>query len=445
MDIGRRQFLKASIAGLALLTLPRISFAQSNPDVIVIGAGSAGLSATAELMKKGKSVVCIEAMNRIGGRCYTDNSIFGVPYDMGAHWLHGYTHNQIAKYGKKHKDIFNIYKDQDESYLVYDGRKRLVWPQDKPLWDLYDEIKGIKNSTAVDVPFINLIPKEIQNNEWFDTVQKIITTRDFDNFSAYDDNVNWRDPGSSDGFCSQGYGTLLAHYRKDVPVKLNTAAKEIKWDGKGVKVYTSQGTISAKACIITVSTGVLNAGKIKFTPTLPVKKYEAFDGISMSSYYRVTLQLKEKFYKNFNIGPETYFYTKVNSNKSKSPRSANGVLRDLKNNISFFNIKGQFARELEAQGIKASVDFVLSDLRSTFGSNFDQYLIKSHVTDWLSNPFTLGAYSGAKPGKARLRKVLKESVGDRIFFAGEATAGAHGTVHGADRSGKRVVEELLRS
>ena len=91
MDIGRRQFLKASIAGLALLTLPRISFAQSNPDVIVIGAGSAGLSATAELMKKGKSVVCIEAMNRIGGRCYTDNSIFGVPYDMGAHWLHGYT------------------------------------------------------------------------------------------------------------------------------------------------------------------------------------------------------------------------------------------------------------------------------------------------------------------------------------------------------------------
>ena len=87
---------------------------------------------------------------------------------------------------------------------MYDGRKRLVWPQDKPLWDLYDEIKGIKNSTAVDVPFINLIPKEIQNNEWFDTVQKIITTRDFDNFSAYDDNVNWRDPGSSDGFCSQG-------------------------------------------------------------------------------------------------------------------------------------------------------------------------------------------------------------------------------------------------
>ena len=98
--IGRRRFLKTSLSGLALVTLPRISFSQSNPDVVVIGAGASGLAATAELMKKGKSVVCIEAMNRIGGRCYTDNSIFGVPYDLGAHWLHGFSDNQIAKYGK---------------------------------------------------------------------------------------------------------------------------------------------------------------------------------------------------------------------------------------------------------------------------------------------------------------------------------------------------------
>ena len=62
--IGRREFLKTSLSGLALATLPRISFAQSNPDVVVIGAGAAGLSATAELMKRGVSVLCIEGMNR---------------------------------------------------------------------------------------------------------------------------------------------------------------------------------------------------------------------------------------------------------------------------------------------------------------------------------------------------------------------------------------------
>lgn len=440
-QIGRRQFLKTSLSGLAVATLPRISFARSNPEVIVIGAGSSGLSATAELINKGKSVVCIEAMNRIGGRCYTNNSIFGVPYDLGAHWLHGFSNNQIAKYGKKSKDKFNVYKDPDRS-LIYDGKKR---SDGYELWRLYSKIKKIRNNISLDAPLLDFIPDKLQNNEWFDTVQKIISTRDFDNLSPYDDNENWDDSGYGDGFVKEGYGALLAHYRKDVPVKLETIAKEIKWDAKGVKVETNQGTISAKACIVTVSTGVLNSGKIKFTPALPKKKYEAFDGISMSNYYRITLQLKESFYKKFRIEPDMYLYTKVNSKKSKSPRSANGVLRVHKSNISFFNVKGQFGKDLEAEGSKASVDFILSDLRATFGSKFDKYLMKYHVTGWGKNPFTIGAYSGAKPGKARLRRVLGESVGGRIFFAGEATAFAWATVHGADRSGKRVVTELLHN
>ena len=98
---GRRQFLKTSLSGFALAALPVISFAQSNPDVVVIGAGAAGLSATAELMRKGKSVLCIEGMNRIGGRCYTDMSTFGVPADLGAHWLHAHKGNEVAKFGNE--------------------------------------------------------------------------------------------------------------------------------------------------------------------------------------------------------------------------------------------------------------------------------------------------------------------------------------------------------
>ena len=77
-------------------------------------------------------------------------------------------------------------------------------------------------------------------------------------------------------------------------------------------------------------------------------------------------------------------------------------------------------------------------------NNFDKYFIKAHVTDWIDNPYTIGAWSSALPGKAKLRKVLKKSVKNKIFFAGEATAGAYGTVHGADRSGKRAVKELLK-
>ena len=115
--IKRRQFLISSLSGLLWTSLPKISFAASNPDVVVIGAGAAGLSATHELNKQGKSVICIEAMNRIGGRCYTDNSTFGVPGDIGGHWLENYSLNQIAEYGKKHKDKFKIYEEDDRSVV----------------------------------------------------------------------------------------------------------------------------------------------------------------------------------------------------------------------------------------------------------------------------------------------------------------------------------------
>ena len=91
--LNRRKFLKAAISTLAFTAIPQLSFSQSNPDVVVIGGGSSGLSAAAELMKKGKSVVCVEAMSRKGGRCFTDTSIFGVPYDLGGHWLHNFNFN----------------------------------------------------------------------------------------------------------------------------------------------------------------------------------------------------------------------------------------------------------------------------------------------------------------------------------------------------------------
>ena len=285
----------------------------------------------------------------------------------------------------------------------------------------------------------------MKRNSWFDTVHKIVDdARDLGNFSPYDDNNNWNDPGNGDGLCREGYGTLLAYYRKDIPVKLNIIVSEIKWGGKGVQVVTNKGTISAKACIVTTSVGVLKAEKIKFTPPLRPKKYEAFNGISMTISNRVLMQLKKKFYRG--IKNDTYLYTKCNSNGAKSPKTFYGLLKMSGTNVSLFGTSGQFSKDLEIEGSQAMIDFVLNDLKATFGSKFyEKYFIKAIATGWANNPFTLGAYSGAIPGKASLRRELKQQVGDRVFFAGEATAGAFSTVHGADRSGVRAVTELFIS
>ena len=156
--IGRREFLKAALSGLALATLPKISFAQSNPDVVVIGAGSAGLSATAELMRRKISVLCIEGMNRIWGRCYTDTTSFGLPADHGAHWLHAKKGNELYKFGRENKDKFKIY-DEPSTSVVYDGKSKI---SGNSFWKVYKKIKDIYSDGGTDVPLMDLIPDNIK-------------------------------------------------------------------------------------------------------------------------------------------------------------------------------------------------------------------------------------------------------------------------------------------
>ena len=114
----------------------------SDYDVVVIGAGAAGLAASAELMAKGKSVICLEAMDRIGGRCYTDHSIFGLPCDIGAHWLHSFSGNKIAQYGLKTGNEFDVYKLK-ENVLVYDGNKKI---DSSRLYRVINQIKSLKDN-----------------------------------------------------------------------------------------------------------------------------------------------------------------------------------------------------------------------------------------------------------------------------------------------------------
>ena len=112
---SRRQFIKSSLLGLTALTFPNIIKvnADQDYDVIVIGAGAAGLAATEELIKSGKKVICLEASNRIGGRALTDNQIFGEPYDLGALWLDNGDINPFKLFGEKNSK-FNLYKERSE-------------------------------------------------------------------------------------------------------------------------------------------------------------------------------------------------------------------------------------------------------------------------------------------------------------------------------------------
>lgn len=439
---NRRHFISYILSIPILTNIAKIA-SSSNPDVIVIGAGASGLAATEYLLQKGKSVICIEANNHIGGRCYTDNDIFGVPYDVGAHWITNNKSNPYVGYWKNDKiEELNLYEDKEQT-TIYDGNKRLTSPEDKPLWDQYYSIlENISNASKKDIAPSEAISNK--SSEWYDTAHLIIgpydMAKDFNHFSCMDW-WNYLEPETKNWFCTEGYGTLLKYRWKNVPVQFNTEANQITWGGQGVQVETNKGTISSQACILTVSTGVLASGKIKFIPKLPIEKYDSFSGISMGIYNHIALQFKKNFFPHDSDG---YIYYKLNRQKTTYPKGVAGLTNSGSSNLSYFDSGGEFARELENAGEKASVNFVIDELKSIFGSKVNKHLIKAHATSWASNPFTLGSYASAEPGSFYLRKILRQSIGDRIFIAGEATAVEWATVAGATRSGLRAAKEVIK-
>src|SRR5262245_64361512 len=66
-------------------------------DVIIVGAGAAGIAAARKLTAAGRRIAIVEAADHVGGRCITDTQTFGVPYDRGAHWIHMPDINPLAK------------------------------------------------------------------------------------------------------------------------------------------------------------------------------------------------------------------------------------------------------------------------------------------------------------------------------------------------------------
>ena len=436
-DIGRRSFL----AGLgAAMVAPRLAYAQfpSNPDVIVIGAGTAGLAATQVLMDHGLETLLIEASGRIGGRAYTETTTFGVPYDHGAHWLHVAASNPFVAYGRKHG--FDVYPASD-IYRVFDDGRELDDREQDTLWNawgaLYRAI-GAEGERGNDISAAEAAAGV--GGPWTATAAFGIGPwsmgKDLEDFSVVD---WWSGADGADWFCREGFGALIAHWAGNVPVSLNTRARRIDWSADGVIVETDQGSIRARAVIVTVSTGVLASGAINFSPLLPAPKTESFEKISMGLYNHIALQFSEDV---FGMGPDGYLMFRVDDD-----RRGFGVLTNAGGHgLAYCDVGGSWARDLERESPQARIDYAMGELRGMLGTSIDNHFVKGVVTSWGQNPLTLGSYASAEPGAHSLRSVLRQPVGERIFFAGEAChRSLWATAAGARLSGEEVARDVARS
>jgi len=411
-------------------------------DVVIIGAGVAGLSAAKELSRRGISYVVVEASHRIGGRAYSEEIAPDVWFDLGCAYLVAgpdaetceEESNPLIDYAFEQGAVIEEYLH--ESRFVYNGR--LLDSTERDALDgFYKDCETAirRSSERGDDPAISdIIDIGSPYLAPYMDMMTVTVPKDLDESSAADffhkvsEHVNYN--------TQRGYGNLVAQWGDDVAVSLNCRVESIDWSGKVVRVNTIKGSIRACCLINTVSNGVLAAQHIHFTPRLPDWKMKAVQEVSMGAENKIGVHFAKDVF-----APEDSGYYQVWSDE------AQGAYVDVNlvstNIVSVF-IGGRFSMWMEQQGQDAAGEFAIDRIADIFGNDIRQSVGRSIATAWVTDPWTLGSYAAANPGQYHQRDALPRAIDDRLFFAGEATARANGTVNGAYWSGVRAAREVSR-
>jgi monoamine oxidase len=431
--LSRRLFLAASAA---LAARPSVRAAPlREADVVIVGAGAAGIAAARRIVAAKRKVVVLEAADHAGGRCITDTTTFGVPYDRGAHWIHMPDINPVTKAApRRGLDIYPA----PASQKVRIGRRYARQGELEEF--LAVRVRANRAITEAarkgDTACEQALPRDL--GDWRAAVEFVLGPfgcgKELAEVSAVDFTKSAE--RDVDAFCRQGFGTLLASLAQGVPIELSTPATAIDLR-RNVEVETPKGTIVARAAIVTVSTNVIASGAIKFTPALPPRQLDAMAKLALGSYDHIALELA-----NNPLGLES---DDLVFEKAANTRTAAILANIAGTSLCFVEVGGKFGRDLAGQGEAAMVDFAADWLAGLYGTDVKKTIKRSHATRWTQEPRALGAFSVAAPGGESARRTLMEPVHDTIWFAGEA---AHetlwGTVGGAWESGERAADAVLR-
>lgn len=438
MTITRRDLLAGSAAVMVSSAMPR-AFAAPLPrdaEVVVIGAGAAGIAAARRISAAGRKVVVIEAGSAIGGRCSTDSAAFDVPFDRGARWLYNPDNSPIAKLARGvGMDMLPAPRGQ----RIRIGRRNARAGESEDfLANLVRANRAIGDAVRgkPDMPAAAGLPKDL--GVWAGTTDFVLGTqptgKDLKDLSALDlVSMAQRDGPLA---CRQGLGTLVAKLGDGLPIVLSTPVTRIAWSGKDAQVETSAGTINAKAVVLTASTNALLSGKIKFSPELPKRQQDAASKLLLGSYDHIALELPGN---PLGLSRDDIVI------EQSADRATGFLLANLGgSSLCQVDVAGSFGTELSAKGEAAMVAFASEWLTKLFGSDVKSIARRTTATRWNDMPYVFGAMSAASPGGQPARKVLMEPMGS-VFFAGDAAHETQwGTVGGAWESGERAADAALR-
>jgi monoamine oxidase len=405
---------------------------MSECDVIVIGAGAAGLGAARRLATAGVAVRVVEARNRVGGRAWTARDPSGLPIELGCAWLHSADENELCALALRSgltidqtrppwrtqmNDVGFAPADQAD-FRVALGRlfARL---------DEAGEAKGDQSAERLLDPGSRWNPLLNATSTYMNGVElDQLSVRDF--WRYHDTGVNWR--------IVEGYGSLMAALATGLDITFECPASLIDHTGPQLRIETARGDLRAGAVIVTVPTDVLCAGGLRFHPALPDK---------IAAAAALPLGLADKLYLGLD-GAEEFPKDSHLYGALDSVRTGSYHVRPFGRPLIEVYFGGRFARELEAEGEAAFASFAIGQLASLLGEGMRKRLHPIAATAWARDPYARGSYSHALPGHADARLALAAPVDGRLFFAGEACM-VHdfSTAHGAYRSGVAAADAVI--
>jgi monoamine oxidase len=412
--------------------------------IMVIGAGLAGIYAAHLLLMRGHDVEILEADRQWGGRIRALEGFVDFPVELGAEEVHGQKtawYNLIRRAGGVFIDV------DDEDYYQIDDKLNLsgFFSSDP---DVRRAINFIEEAETYDGPdkTVDAFAKERGVS---DRVMHLVNARLGNEYGTSIDRISIKGLAEESNFWTAGeknFALSNRSYKQIIEasfpnvlerIVLQTPVKSIDYTSNSIKVTDAKNvTRTVDKVVVTVPLTILKAGDIEFKPALPADKLNALTKIGMGAGMKIILKFKRRFWAA-NTGsiygagavPEYWFI-------------ANG--RNNSTVLTAF-VMGAKAESLTVKG-SGAITAVLADLDKIYGVGVATGAFEEgRIMDWSKEPYIRGAYSFPIVGNGiDMRKALAKPIGDKIYFAGEAThiAGHSGSAHGALETAIRAAQEI---
>ncbi len=421
-------------------------------DVVVLGAGAAGLAAARALGRAGAACIVLEARDRVGGRIYPrDDAALPLPVELGAEFVHGMPAVSFALL----REAGRVALDVGEGSFAYEAGALRAGR------DPFGIVEGAMRRARE-------LREDVSIEDFtrdFAEDERRYTRMMVEGFDAADPRrastralaAEWNDDQgqtSREFRPAGGYGPLLRalHDALDPDrgrVLLATPVRAVRRGARGVEVEATSAfgaplAVRAQAAVVSLPVGVLRAGTVRFEPALPAAKQAAFEQLVMGPVHKLVLRFRRAFWET--VDAQRYRDGAFFHHPGAAFPSY-WTLLPQRAPVLIAWAGGPKADALAELDPAQRLALALDGLRALFGSEADPHgeLEVAHAHDWQRDPYARGAYSYVAVGGGSARADLAAPVDGRLFFCGEAasTDGEAGTVAGALETGERAAREAL--